>query len=247
MLGHPVAGVWPRDYMEKVGHEAFRNKPIGTGPYMVDRWVHGEYVDLVKNPDYWDPEHAGYVDRIHMPIMDVDDAVAGVPEGSDRLHLGAQATRSTRRETIPRCGTARGVPRAWPQLCLILVGHEPEEPACRRPCEPPAPPGPELLRRSRRRDRRQGPDASDQPPQGWSPTASLTTIPAALPILPTLRRPNSSSSRSPPCPPSATCPSRRRAGSSQGFSNLEAPLLSGWRSVGLDVTLEGLRVELLDP
>jgi peptide/nickel transport system substrate-binding protein len=34
---------------------AFYNHPIGTGPFKFDKYVKGQYVKLVKNPDYWQP------------------------------------------------------------------------------------------------------------------------------------------------------------------------------------------------
>ncbi len=68
-LGHPVAAVTPVDHVDEVGDEAFAEKPVGTGPYMVAEWKHNQAVDLVRNPDYWDAENVGYVDRIHMPVI----------------------------------------------------------------------------------------------------------------------------------------------------------------------------------
>ena len=68
-LGHAVAAVAPVDYISKVGEKAFNLKPVGTGPYEVQKWVQNQYVDLVKNPDYWDKANAGYVDKIHMPVI----------------------------------------------------------------------------------------------------------------------------------------------------------------------------------
>ncbi len=68
-LGHTVASAWPVDYAKKVGAKEFGQKPVGTGPYMVETWKNNQYVDLVKNPSYWDTENAGWVDRIHMPII----------------------------------------------------------------------------------------------------------------------------------------------------------------------------------
>lgn len=95
----PVAGVQPIDYLEKVGYKAFHEKPVGTGPYMVTKWQHKAYIDLAKNPSYWNKDAAGYVDTIHMPIItssqtswlqfqkgDVD--YTHVPSGQIRSALG---------------------------------------------------------------------------------------------------------------------------------------------------------------
>ena len=52
-LVHPVLQVFPVDYAKKVGREAYFNHPVGgTGPYMVQSWVHNQSVTLVKNPNY---------------------------------------------------------------------------------------------------------------------------------------------------------------------------------------------------
>ena len=64
-----VSGVQPVDYINEVGYKAYHEKPVGTGPYMVTKWQHKAYIDMAKNPDYWDKANAGYVDTIHMPII----------------------------------------------------------------------------------------------------------------------------------------------------------------------------------
>ena len=73
-LVHPITHVFPVDYAKKIGRKAFFDKPVGTGPYMVQEWKHNQSVTLVKNPDYWNKTGsgnsapAGYVDTINMPI-----------------------------------------------------------------------------------------------------------------------------------------------------------------------------------
>jgi peptide/nickel transport system substrate-binding protein len=44
--------VYPKAYFEKVGASGFSQKPIGTGPFMLDQWVKGESLNLKKNPYY---------------------------------------------------------------------------------------------------------------------------------------------------------------------------------------------------
>jgi len=70
-LGHPIASIWPVDYAMKIGTKAYNVKPVGTGPFMVQDWVHNQYVDLVKNPNWW--QHTAtsgpWVDSVHLPIF----------------------------------------------------------------------------------------------------------------------------------------------------------------------------------
>jgi peptide/nickel transport system substrate-binding protein len=40
-------------YFDKVGEQEFVAKPVGTGPYKFVEWKTGEYLDLVRNDDYW--------------------------------------------------------------------------------------------------------------------------------------------------------------------------------------------------
>jgi oligopeptide transport system substrate-binding protein len=73
-LGHTVAAPVPKEYIEAHGKTAaaqnqyFDEHPVGDGPYMLQSWVHNQKIVLVKNPTFWDPKNAGYVDTINMPI-----------------------------------------------------------------------------------------------------------------------------------------------------------------------------------
>jgi len=67
-LGYTIAAPVPKEYVEKLGNKEFGDKPVGTGPYMVKEWVHNQKITLVKNPNFWDKDQAGYVETINMPI-----------------------------------------------------------------------------------------------------------------------------------------------------------------------------------
>ena len=52
--------IQPSEYLESTGGTGdLLERPIGTGPYMVDQWNRGEELVLTKNPNYWgDPAFA---------------------------------------------------------------------------------------------------------------------------------------------------------------------------------------------
>lgn len=44
--------------------DRYNRSPMGTGPYIVDKWERGDRVELKRNPNYWRKELAGHLDRI---------------------------------------------------------------------------------------------------------------------------------------------------------------------------------------
>ena len=44
--------------------DRYNRSPIGTGPYIVDKWERGDRVELKRNPNYWRKDAAGHLDRI---------------------------------------------------------------------------------------------------------------------------------------------------------------------------------------
>ena len=67
-------GIVPYDYHEEVGHEEFRQAPIGTGPYVHEEWADDDYHILTAFDDYWGGE----------PNFEVVD-FRPIPEDSSRL------------------------------------------------------------------------------------------------------------------------------------------------------------------
>lgn len=87
---HPITHVFPVDYAKQIGRNAFFNKPVGTGPYMVQEWNHNQAVTLVQDASYWNkdggsPNSAGpgYVETINCPIYtDVNTEWLAFQKGS---------------------------------------------------------------------------------------------------------------------------------------------------------------------
>ena len=68
--------VVPKKYLEQVGDEGFKQRPVGAGPYKFVSHVPGVEVVLEAYPGYW--RHAPYVKRLIMK---------SVPEGTTRLAM----------------------------------------------------------------------------------------------------------------------------------------------------------------
>ena len=43
----------PKKYTEKIGTDAFKNQPVGLGPYRFERYTPGIELVLDAYPDYW--------------------------------------------------------------------------------------------------------------------------------------------------------------------------------------------------
>ncbi len=122
-LGHTVASAWPVDYAKEIGAKAFSQKPIGTGPYMVDSWKNNQSVTLVKNPSYWNQAAGGpYMDTINMPIITSSQTcwlefqkgsldVTVVPPG--------QVAAS---ENNPKVKSGEWTAKRWPELAIYFIG-----------------------------------------------------------------------------------------------------------------------------
>ncbi len=71
------SAVQSKAYYEKVGEEAYKQAPMGTGPFYFSEWKKGEYVLLSKNTNYWNPE---------LPKLDSVKFLA-VPDDNSRVMM----------------------------------------------------------------------------------------------------------------------------------------------------------------
>lgn len=67
----------PRE--EILEHEYFSTFPVASGPYMLEEWVEGQHVELVRN-DNWSHGTAGF-DRVFMRIVSTDVMAAQLETG----------------------------------------------------------------------------------------------------------------------------------------------------------------------
>ena len=73
--------ILPKAYYEKVGAEGFEKAPIGTGPYMVDKFEQNAFVRLKANPNYWGGKPAFENVTIKF-VTDAASRVAEIESGS---------------------------------------------------------------------------------------------------------------------------------------------------------------------
>lgn len=78
--------VLPKHYYEEVGSEGFEAAPIGTGPYMVERFERNAFVRLRANPNYWGgaPEFETVTIKF---VTDAASRVAEIESGASHVTL----------------------------------------------------------------------------------------------------------------------------------------------------------------
>jgi peptide/nickel transport system substrate-binding protein len=54
-MANVLAAIYPPKYLAEQGDEAFAQKPVGTGPYILAEWIKGERVTFKANPNYYQP------------------------------------------------------------------------------------------------------------------------------------------------------------------------------------------------
>jgi peptide/nickel transport system substrate-binding protein len=65
------AMIVPEQLVKSQG-DAFWNKPVGSGPFMVQEFVRGDHLTLVKNPYYWEPGKP-YLDQVRLDFVTDDN------------------------------------------------------------------------------------------------------------------------------------------------------------------------------
>jgi peptide/nickel transport system substrate-binding protein len=78
--------VMPKAYYEKVGADGFEAAPIGTGPYMVDKFERNAFVRLKANNNYWGgkPEFETVTIKF---VTDAASRVAEIESGNSHVTL----------------------------------------------------------------------------------------------------------------------------------------------------------------
>jgi oligopeptide transport system substrate-binding protein len=123
VVGHVVTAVWPVDYRAEVGAKAFKAGPVGTGPYLVKAWRPNQYVDLIRNPDWWEGEAGGpYIDTLHMPIITSQDSTWLEFQKGDLDATGVPLAVVPTASSMPQVKSGEWTAKAYPTLSIIYIG-----------------------------------------------------------------------------------------------------------------------------
>ncbi len=76
--------VMPKAYYEKVGSDGFEEKPIGSGPYMVERFERNAYLALKAHEGYWGGP-AAFKSVIIKFVPDASSRVAEIDSGKSQV------------------------------------------------------------------------------------------------------------------------------------------------------------------
>lgn len=65
-----VAGLmYSKKAFDDNGYDWCMENPVGTGPYVLDKWVKDEYKTLVRNENYWDKDAMGHLDSYTIRVV----------------------------------------------------------------------------------------------------------------------------------------------------------------------------------
>ena len=78
--------VVPKDYIQKVGIEAFREKPVGTGPYKLVEYQINSRMVFERNEDYWG-EPAAYDRIVLRNVNNAQQQKANIEGGESQIAL----------------------------------------------------------------------------------------------------------------------------------------------------------------
>ncbi|WP_116520155.1 ABC transporter substrate-binding protein [Achromobacter insuavis] len=121
MPKHIYAGT---DYMANPANQ----KPIGTGPFMFKEWKRGEYIKLVRNPDYWKPGKPYLDELVFNVIPDAASRAVAFERGSVDVLRGGDVDNVDikRLRALPKVEyTTAGWEMFSPQAYLIFNMRKP--------------------------------------------------------------------------------------------------------------------------
>lgn len=117
-------GIFPKHALEgkDLNTDVYNEKPLGTGPFMVTTFERGQYVEIVRNPNYWRKADDGgampYLDSIVFKIITDSNTLVSscARRGAVRLFGAVPAGRPARGRRGSRSSRTRSSRGSIPTL-----------------------------------------------------------------------------------------------------------------------------------
>lgn len=84
-----VTAILPDEAWAEYGEDLFNKQMMyGTGPWVFDEYIDGQYVHVTKNPDYWDESFDSYYDDVYVRIvLEASTAVSAMINGDVQAYI----------------------------------------------------------------------------------------------------------------------------------------------------------------
>lgn len=125
-LGDRGGQIISRTALERMGRDAFRRSPAGTGPFILKEWVDDAFLLYQKNPNYWRKDESGknlpYLDTIRIELIpDATVRTAAFDTGDIDVLLGPPSSEVKRLQSDRNVQTTNFVGSA---TAIWYINHE---------------------------------------------------------------------------------------------------------------------------
>src|SRR6185436_15497454 len=116
--------VWGKQTYKTIADEKFDGALVGTGPYTVAEWQTGQFIRLVRNPNYWGTQ--AYQDEVDIVIYkgSPDTMVQALKAGELDYAHGPNGDQLNQLKTDPNIVTVAGKANGWSQLAFNGYGAD---------------------------------------------------------------------------------------------------------------------------
>jgi len=115
-LTHPMMSIVPMGHFTNAWEENFENHPIGTGPFMFEELVIGDYLQLTRNMNYWGNLSQVETIRFHT-IPDASSRIIAIKVGEVDIALAVAPADVATANTFDNVTLLRG-----PNLFIDYIG-----------------------------------------------------------------------------------------------------------------------------
>lgn len=116
--------VWGKETYKTIADAKFDGPLVGTGPYTVQEWQTGQFIKLVRNPNYWGTQ--AYQDEVDIVIYKgaPDTMVQALKAGELDYAHGPNADQLNQLKSDPNIATVAGKANGWSQLAFNGYGAD---------------------------------------------------------------------------------------------------------------------------